>query len=253
MPEALALDGRVAAVTGASRGLGRAIAVALAEAGADLVLGARSPAGLEETAADVERSGRRALVMPTDVTRWEDVDRLARAAEDTFGQVDVLVNNSGIVVEKPLLETDPADWRRVIDTNLHGVFYGCRAFGPLMVRQGGGVVVNVASVFGAMGVPNVISYCASKAAVAHFTRCLAIEWARHKIRVNAVAPGYFETEMNVQLRSDAGALERTERQVPLHRFGRPEEIGPLAVYLASDASAYMTGEVIYLDGGLGAR
>jgi NAD(P)-dependent dehydrogenase (short-subunit alcohol dehydrogenase family) len=247
------LDGRVAAVTGASRGLGRAIALALAEAGADLVLAARSREGLEETAATVGRHGRRALVQPADVTRWDDVERLARSALDEYGRIDVLVNNSGVVGEGPLLETSPEDWHRVVDTNLHGVFYGCRAFGPIMVRQGGGVVVNVASVFGAMGVPNVVSYSASKAAVAHFTRCLAVEWARHKIRVNAVAPGYFETDMNAAYRARPGGLERIQQQVPLRRIGRPDELGPLVVYLASDAAAYMTGEVIYLDGGLAAR
>ena len=253
MDDAFRLDGRVAVVTGASRGLGKAIALALAGAGADLVLAARSREALDQTAADVEQRGRRALVVPTDVTRWDAMQRLAEAATSEYGRVDVLVNNSGIVLEGPLLEADPADWHRVIDTNLHGVFYGCRAFGPLMVRGGGGSVVNVASVFGEMGVPNVVSYCTSKAAVAHFTRSLAVEWARHNIRVNAVAPGYFETDMNADYRGQQAGLEAMQRQVPLRRLGRAEELGPLVVYLASDASAYMTGEVILLDGGMAAR
>ena len=253
MDDAFRLDGRVAVVTGASRGLGKAIALTLAGAGADVVLAARSREALDQVAQEVAQHRRRALVVPTDVTRWEEMERLAAVTEETYGRVDVLVNNSGIVVEGPLLEADPADWHRVIDTNLHGVFYGCRALGPLMVRGGGGSVINVASVFGQMGVPNVISYCTSKAAVAHFTRCLAVEWARHQIRVNAVAPGYFETDINAELRSDPRGLEFMERQVPLRRLGRPDELGPLIVYLASDASAYMTGEVVTLDGGISAR
>ncbi len=247
------LDGRVAVVTGASRGLGKAIALALAGAGADLVLAARTREALDETAGEVERLGCRALAVPTDVTRWEDMQHLAEATDGEYGRVDVLVNNSGIVVEGPLLETDPADWHRVVDTNLHGVFYGCRALGPLMVRGGGGSVVNVGSVFGEMGVPNVVGYCTSKAAVAHFTRALAVEWARHRIRVNAVAPGYFATDMNADLRQDSRGLEYLQKQIPLRRLGRPEELGPLVVYLASEASAYMTGEVILLDGGMAAR
>ncbi len=243
------LRGKVAVVTSEHE----ALALALAAAGADLVLAARSRDALDLAAEEVGQRGRRALVVPTDVTRWDEMQRLAEAAAHEYGRVDVLVNNSGIVVEGPLLEADPADWHRVIDTNLHGVFYGCRAFGPLMVRGGGGSVVNVASVFGEMGVPNVVSYCTSKAAVAHFTRCLAVEWARHQIRVNAVAPGYFETDINAELRSDPRGLEFMQKQVPLRRLGRPDELGPLVVYLASDASAYMTGEVVTLDGGIAAR
>lgn len=247
------LDGKVAVVTGASRGLGRAMALALARAGADLVLAARSAAGLAQTRADVEALGRRALAVPADVTRWEDMENLARATADAFGRADVLVNNSGIAVEKPLLDMDPQEWEQIFATNVHGVFYGCRAFGPLLVQQGGGSVINIASAFAVMGVPHVTGYCASKAAVVQFTRALAVEWARHRIRVNAIAPGYVETDMNASVRADAALLDRLLRQVPLRRMGRPEELDPLVVYLASDASAYMTGEVLFLDGGMSVR
>lgn len=253
MDERFSLAGRVAVVTGASRGLGRAVALALAKAGADLALAARSAEGLAETAAAVRDLGRRALVVPTDVTNWDEVQHLARDVEVTYGRADVLVNNAGVLVERPLLETEVDEWRRVFDTNLHGIFYCCQAFGRLMVRQGYGSVINMSSAFSVMAVPNLVSYCTSKAAISHFTRTLAMEWAPYNIRVNAIAPGYIESEMNAELRTHPERLERVLRRIPMRRMGQAEEIGPLVVYLASDASAYMTGEVILLDGGMAAR
>ncbi|MFN8523691.1 MAG: glucose 1-dehydrogenase [Chloroflexota bacterium] len=244
---------RVAVVTGASRGLGRAVAVALAAAGADVAVTARSLDGLRGVVDDVTALGRRAVPVACDVTSWDSVSALAELVADALGVPDVLVNNAGIVVESPLAETDPAEWQRLMDTNVNGVFYGCRAFGPAMIKRGGGVVINMSSAFGEMGVPGVVGYCASKAAVSQLSRALAVEWARYGVRVNAIAPGYIATDMTASLQADPEVAKHALRIVPQRRFGRPDEIGSLAVYLASDVSAFVTGEVITIDGGMTAR
>jgi len=249
MLESLRLDGRVAIVTGASRGLGRAMALALAEAGADLALAARSKPDLEETARQVEARGRRALVVPTDVTVCSAVDALVSQTVATYGKLDILVNNSGTAQVTPLAELRPEEWSRIIDTNLTGVFNGCRAAAPHLIAQTSGKVINVASVLAVAGLPGYVAYAASKGGIISLTRALAVEWARYNIQVNALAPGWFVTPMNEQAFGDPGIRERLLRDVPMRRTGRLEEIGPLTVYLASSASDFMTGQTIFLDGG----
>lgn len=243
------LDGRGAIVTGASRGLGRAMALALAEAGADLGLLGRSKDDLEETAAGVLALGRRALVLPADVTRPAEVEGAVERVLDAFARLDVLVNNSGIAIVKPLVETPPEEWRAVLETNLTGAFNCCRAVAPAMIARKAGKVINLASVLGAHGLPGYTAYSASKGGIIALTRTLAVEWARHNIQVNAIAPGWFLTPMNAQAFGDERIRERLLRDVPLRRLGKPEEIGPLVVYLASPASDFMTGETVFIDGG----
>jgi len=239
----------VAVVTGASRGLGRAIAVALAGAGASVALAARSKPDLEETARLVEAAGGRAAVIPTDVASYPAVDALMKATVDQLGGLDVVVNNSGIARPQPLAETSPEDWQAVLDVNLTGVFNGCRAAAAYLIGQRRGKVINLASVLGAVGLPNYAVYGASKGGVIALTRTLGVEWARHNVQVNAIAPGWFVTEMNEAAFADPRINERLTRDIPARRTGRIEEIGPLAVFLASAGSDFMTGQTVFLDGG----
>jgi 2-deoxy-D-gluconate 3-dehydrogenase len=239
----------VAVVTGASRGLGRSIAVALAAAGAGVALAARSKPDLEDTAKLVETAGGRAVVLPTDVSNFSAVEALMKTTVEAFGRLDIVVNNSGVARVKPLAEASPEDWHAVLDVNLTGVFYGCRAAAPYLIGQGRGKIINLASVLGAVGLPGYTLYGASKGGVMALTRTLAVEWAKHNVQVNAIAPGWFVTEMNEEAFANPRIAERLTRDVPARRTGRLDEIGPLAVYLASSHSDFMTGQTLFLDGG----
>ena len=243
------LEDKVAVVTGASRGLGRAIAVALAEAGAAVALAGRSKPDLEETAALVTAAGGRAVAVPTDVASYAAVEALIEVTTSTFGRLDILVNNAGIARVKPFVEMSPEDWQAVVGVNLTGAFNGCRAAARHLIAQGSGKVINLASVLGAVGLPGYTVYGATKGGVIALTRSLGVEWARHNVQVNAIAPGWFVTDMNEAAFADPRIGDRLTRDIPARRTGRPEEIGPLAVFLASSASDFMTGQTIFLDGG----
>lgn len=247
------LRGRIAIVTGAGRGIGRASALALASAGADVALAARSKDQLERVAAEVEDLGRRALVVPTDVTDSGAVELLVERTVEELGRLDVLVNNSGTIDSTPVLEQDLEQWDRVFDTNVRGTYLATRAAGAHLVDQRSGKVVNIASNFAFKGVPGHAAYCASKAAVVSFTRTMAVEWAPHNVQVNALAPGYFATDLNAELRADEEAQAKVLRTVPARRMGEPEELAPWVVLLAGPGSDFMTGETVVVDGGQTAR
>jgi NAD(P)-dependent dehydrogenase (short-subunit alcohol dehydrogenase family) len=242
------LDDRVAIVTGASSGLGVGFAEALAEAGADVVLGARRADRLTETAARVEAAGRRALGVATDVSRPQDCDALVAAALERFGRVDVLVNNAGIGTAVPATRETPEEFRRVIDVNLNGSYWMAQACGRVMAP--GSVIVNVASILGltTAGLPQA-AYSASKAGVIGLTRDLAQQWTGRKgIRVTALAPGFFASEMTDEYPD--GYLEDIMARVPVGRKGRIEELAAALVFLASPAGGYVTGVTLPVDGGI---
>jgi 2-deoxy-D-gluconate 3-dehydrogenase len=247
------LAGKTAIVTGAGRGIGRAMAVALAGAGADVALAARSKDQLDAVAADITALGRRAIAVPTDVTDAAAVQALVDATVSQLGGLDILVNNSGVIDSSPLLEQDTEVWDRIMDTNVRGTYLATRAAGAYMVAQGAGKIINVASNFAFKGVANHAAYCASKAAVVSFTRSMAVEWARNGVQVNALAPGYFATDLNAELRADPDALAKVLRAVPARRMGEPEELAAWLLLLAGPASDFMTGETIVVDGGQTAR
>jgi NAD(P)-dependent dehydrogenase (short-subunit alcohol dehydrogenase family) len=251
MAAAPALAGKVALVTGASRGIGKACALALAEAGADVVCAATTAANAEPVAEQVRALGRRALAAAAEVQDAAQVGALFDAAEGALGGVDILVNNAGISVPQLILEMDETTWDRVVDTNLKGVFLCAqRAARGMQARGAGGAIVNIGSLAGENAFPMRANYCASKAGVHHLTRVMAIEWARLGIRVNCVAPGYVLTELVQELHAQGRLqISALEARTPQGRLGTPRDIADAVVYLAGDGAAYVTGSVLLVDGG----
>ena len=247
--DTFSLAGRVTAVTGANRGIGRALAVALAQAGSDLALLVRDPESCVEALAEIEPCGVRAEVITMDVTEPDQVLGAADEVEARLGRVDVLINNAGACIHKPALEVTPEEWREVMDVNVNGVWNCAQAFGAKMVAQGSGAIVNVGSMSGEIvNRPQwQPAYTASKAAVHHLTRSLAAEWASSGVRVNAIAPGYIRTAMSPV--DDPQFQRMWIEDAPQQRSGLPEELGPAVVFLASDASCFVTGSVLVADGG----
>jgi NAD(P)-dependent dehydrogenase (short-subunit alcohol dehydrogenase family) len=248
-PELFDLTDRVALVTGASKGLGSAIAAGLSKAGAHLALCARDHHGLAATRATVEAQGARAEIFEMDVCSRASVRRAVAAAIEAFGRIDILVNNAGINVRKPTLELSEEEWDQVLDTNLKGYFLVAQAVGEHMVARGSGKVVNVSSIFGAVGMHNQLAYAASKGGVVQLTKVMAIEWAKHGVNVNAVGPTYFETPLVAALRNDPERFRFINERTPMGRWGQPEELVGTVIYLASRASDFVTGQTVYVDGG----
>ncbi len=244
------LTGKNAFVTGASRGIGRSIAVALAGAGADVALVARSESGLAETAADITALGRKAVVLPADVTSQDAVEAAVTAAIDQLGHVDVVVNNAGgSNFMAAFLDLRLSGWEKLMRLNLDSAVYVCHAIGGHLVERGEGSVINVASVAGMMGSPLLSPYGAAKAGLVSLTKSLAVEWGTTGVRVNALCPGWTATDLNRNLWDDPVSGPATVAMVPMHRWGRAEEMAGPAVFLASAASSYMTGQVLVVDGG----
>ena len=243
------LNGKVAVVTGAGRGIGNAIAIALADAGADLVLAARTASQLEVTAEEIRSKGCRALPVPTDVTRKEDVVRLMTTAIDQLGGLHILVNNAAIMAPAALMEQTEDEWDKVMSVNLKAYFTCTQAVGRHMIEQKYGKIINMASTGGVIAGPKNASYHSSKAAIIHFTRSVAIEWIKYNINVNAVGPGVVDTELVDQF-IQKGSRELMLKGVPIKRFADPAEIANLVVFLASDLAGYIVGEHIIIDGGL---
>lgn len=246
--DAFKLTGKIAVVTGGNAGLGEAFAEALADAGAQVAIVARTRATAEQVAARIRDRGGRAIVVDADVTRPDQVERMLATITDQLGPVDILVNNAGLCIHRPALEVPAAEWHQVFDVNVHGLWYCAQTVGRQMVARRAGVIVNIGSI-SAMIVNRPQwqpAYNASKAAVHQLTKSLAAEWAPYNVRVNALAPGYVKTAM--------APVDRPEFRIwredtPQQRYALPEELGPTLVYLASDASSFMTGSVLVIDGG----
>ena len=248
MTDGKPLAGRVAVVTGGTRGIGLAIARALAEDGASVVVSGRDAGRLESAVKELETLGASALGVAADQSKREDCDRLVDAAKERFGRIDVLVNNAGITRDQLLVRMKDDDWDQVLDTNLRGVFLMTRAVAKSMMRQKSGRIINIASTAGAMGNPGQVNYSAAKAGVIGLTKAAARELAHWNILVNAVAPGLIETDMAAGI--PAEAREALLQQVPLKRVGAAREVAEVVRFLAGDGAAYVTGQIIHVNGGL---
>jgi 2-deoxy-D-gluconate 3-dehydrogenase len=243
------LDGQVALVTGGSRGIGQAIALALAEAGADVAVAARSAGALDETVAMIEARGRRGLRLVADVGQAETAMRIVEETVVRLGRIDILVNAAGIPMRKPLVEITEADFDAVYDVNVRGATFACAAAGRHFLAQGSGRVVNIASLTTRLGSAGRALYGGTKAAIGQLTVSLAVEWGPHGIGVNAIAPGFIATDFTRYLLEQPALAEPLIRRTPMGRFGQPEDLVGTAVFLAAPASAFVTGQIIYVDGG----
>ena len=247
--EIFSLEGKTAVVTGASRGFGEAIAIGLAEAGADVVLAARTESALQEVAAKIEALGRKALVVPTDMMDKAAIGQLADKAIEKFGKIDILVNNAGLGDSMPFLHMPEDEWDKIMNVNLKGYFLATQAVGQHMFKAKSGRIINISSAMAETPLPYLAHYAASKGGINAMTKSLAQEWANRGITVNAIAPSYFETDMTESSRENEHANALIMSKTPLSRYGKVEELIGLVIYLAGDNSSYMTGAVIPLDGG----
>jgi len=243
------LEHKKALVVGASQGLGREMAIGLAKAGSDVACAARNAAGLKDTVDIIRDLGREAVSIPTDITREQHVTTLIQKTSEIFGRIDILIYCAGMMYAGASLDMSLADWEVVLKTNLTGAYLACRETAKVMKRQGSGSIILVGSAFAERVLPYCLAYVVSKAGLSQMIRNLSFEWARYGIRVNGIAPGYFDTDMPAAVLGDPKSRKTVLGRIPLRRVGDPSEIAPLAVYLAGDACDYMTGEIICMDGG----
>src|SRR5580658_9678221 len=246
----LDLSGKVAVVIGGSSGIGRTIARGLAEAGADVVPSARRTELVDLPADEIESLGRRSLRVSCDVADRGSLAKLLQASVESLGKVDILVNSAGFNQRAPTLDFPDADWNRLLDTNLNGTLRACQVFGRHMIERGYGRIINIASMGSFLALYEVAAYCASKAGVASLTKSLAIEWARHGVCVNAIAPGYFRTALSEKLLMGTPRGEEVLIRTPMKRFGELDELIGAAIFLASDAASFVTGTILAVDGGV---
>ncbi len=250
MSGAIDLVGKSAVVIGGTSGIGRAISVGFAQAGADVAASSRRTEEVESTAREIEKASRHALRVTSDVTDRASLEKLLQAGIQAFGKVDILVNSAGRTKRGPSLDFSESDWNGIMETNLTGAFRACQVFGRHMIQRGSGSIINIASLATFVGLFEVAAYCASKAAIGALTKSLAIEWARHGVRVNGIAPGVIKTALNEKLIDGTPRGQEFLLRTPAQRFGKVEELAGAAIFLASDASSYVNGEILCVDGGM---
>lgn len=249
MQERFSIAGKVAIVTGGGRGLGLTYAKALANAGALIAVCDKNADAMSELTDDFKNNGLDVLALPVDVTVKAEVDEFVAKVIEKYGRIDCLVNNAGVLLRRTPEEMSEKDWDFMMDINVKGTFLFAQAVGTHMIRQGSGSIVNIASIGGKVALDRRLGYCTSKAAVEHFTRVLSFEWGKYNVRVNAIAPGYIKSDMNADLRADSVRYQAMVDDVPLGRFGDPQDLVGTILFLLSDGAGYITGQTIYVDGG----
>jgi NAD(P)-dependent dehydrogenase (short-subunit alcohol dehydrogenase family) len=245
----LSLEGKIAVVSGGTSGIGRAISLGLADAGADVIASARRQQQVEETAGEIEARGRKTLRMTSDVCDRASLEKLLAAALEQFRKVDILINCAGKIKRSPTLTFPEEEWTSILDTNLTGTLRACQVFGKHMLERGYGRIVNIASLNSFVALSEVAAYAASKAGVVSLTRSLAVEWSKKGVNVNAIAPGVFRTDLNAQLLDSTPRGQELLMRTPMGRFGKTEELIGAAVFLASDGASFVTGQTLVVDGG----